>query len=111
MVYFKKAIEQFVLWIVCVFLFIGILFLPGTTEYETGRGGQFVSASYDYDLDRHVKNITGFFCLHKRKSRVRRVCPRSVLRGSDWGQGVEKFAPDCSDFDSGLYFWCVEGDF
>lgn len=61
MVYFKKAIEQFVLWIVCVFLFIGILFLPVTTEYRTGQGGQFESASYQYELDKHVANIKGFF--------------------------------------------------
>ncbi|WHX40941.1 ABC transporter permease subunit [Mesobacillus sp. AQ2] len=61
MVYFKKAIEQFVLWIVCVFLFIGILFLPVTTEYQTGQGGQFESASYQYELDKHIANIKGFF--------------------------------------------------
>ncbi|MFT9599670.1 ABC transporter permease subunit [Mesobacillus sp.] len=65
MVYFKKAIEQVVLWIVCVFLFIGILFLPGTTDFETGQGGQFISASYDYNLDTHMKNITGFFAYVK----------------------------------------------
>ncbi|WP_144480380.1 ABC transporter permease subunit [Cytobacillus oceanisediminis] len=61
MVYFKKAIEQFVLWIVCVFLFIGILFMPVTTEYQTGQGGQFESASYQYELDKHIANIKGFF--------------------------------------------------
>lgn len=61
MVYFKKAIEQFVLWIVCVFLFIGILFLPSKTDFEVGQGGQFKSASYDYELNTHIKNITGFF--------------------------------------------------
>jgi oligopeptide transport system permease protein len=61
MVYFKNAIEQFVLWIVCVLLFIGILFLPATAEYETGAGGQFISASYDYDFGSHIDNITGFF--------------------------------------------------
>ncbi|WP_226678552.1 ABC transporter permease subunit [Mesobacillus jeotgali] len=65
MVYFKKAIEQFVLWIICVFLFIGILFLPAKTNFETGQGGQFKSASYDYELDTHIKNITGFLAYIK----------------------------------------------
>lgn len=65
MVYFKKAIEQFVLWIVCVFLFIGILFLPSKTDFEVGQGGQFKSASYDYELDTHIDNITGFFAFVK----------------------------------------------
>ncbi|MBT2678535.1 ABC transporter permease subunit [Bacillus sp. ISL-35] len=65
MVHFKRAIEQFVLWIVCVFLFIGILFLPVTTEYQTGQGGQFESASYHYELDKHIDNIKGFFAFIK----------------------------------------------
>lgn len=65
MVYFKKAIEQFVLWIVCVFLFIGILFLPAKTNFETGQGGQFKSASYDYELETHIENIKGFFTFIK----------------------------------------------
>ena len=65
MVYFKKAIEQFVLWVVCVFLFIGILFLPSKTDFEVGQGGQFKSASYDYELETHIDNITGFFAFVK----------------------------------------------
>jgi oligopeptide transport system permease protein len=65
MVYFKKAIEQFVLWMICVFLFIGILFLPSKTDFEVGQGGQFKSASYDYELDTHIENITGFFAFVK----------------------------------------------
>ncbi|WLR54878.1 ABC transporter permease subunit [Mesobacillus subterraneus] len=65
MVYFKKALEQFVLWIVCVCLFIGILFLPSKTDFEVGQGGQFKSASYDYELDTHIENITGFFSFVK----------------------------------------------
>jgi oligopeptide transport system permease protein len=65
MVYLKKAIGQIVLWIVCVFLFIGILFLPATTDYETGQGGQFESASYDYEVDKHIDNIRGFFAYVK----------------------------------------------
>jgi oligopeptide transport system permease protein len=88
MVYFKKAIEQFALWIVCVFLFIGILFLPGTTEYETGKGGQFVSASYDYDLDRHIKNITGFFAYIKENKGLGEFVPGQTyadrIGGKTW---------------------------
>ncbi|RSD29579.1 ABC transporter permease subunit [Mesobacillus subterraneus] len=65
MVYFKKAVEQFVLWLICVFFFIAILFLPYTTKYEVGQGGQFESATYEYKVDRHIANIKGFFAYVK----------------------------------------------
>ncbi|WP_423408868.1 ABC transporter permease subunit [Heyndrickxia sp. MSNUG] len=75
MVYLKKAVEQFLLWIICVFLFIAILFLPNTTKYEVGKGGQFESASYVYDVDKHIANIKGFFQYIKENQGLGEIIP------------------------------------
>ncbi|MEH7300900.1 ABC transporter permease subunit [Neobacillus drentensis] len=57
----RSIVYQAILWLITIFLFLSLLFLPRTTSYQTGSGGEFLSAIYNYSFDQHVNQFTEFF--------------------------------------------------
>jgi len=54
-------VREVLLWFVVTLLFLTLLFLPRTAEYQTGQGDVFVSAKYDYSLEKHLQQFKEFF--------------------------------------------------
>ncbi|WP_210365406.1 ABC transporter permease subunit [Bacillus sp. REN3] len=71
----NKLFVNLILWITSVFLFICILFLPANTQYNVGKSGEFISASYNYDFSQHIHNIEGFFIHMKENKGLGELAP------------------------------------
>lgn len=57
----RSILRQILLWLITVFIFLSLLFMPRTAAYQTGAGGQFESASQTYSLGVHVQQFKDFF--------------------------------------------------
>ncbi|WP_423799589.1 ABC transporter permease subunit [Neobacillus sp. SAB-20_R2A] len=57
----RRILQQFLLWMITIILFLTLLFQPRTTEYQTGPRGMFISAKYSYTIEAHVDQFKEFF--------------------------------------------------
>ncbi|CAH2716438.1 hypothetical protein BACCIP111895_03625 [Neobacillus rhizosphaerae] len=63
----RSIFQQTLLWLITIILFLSLLLLPRSTTYQTGAGGMYVSASYNYSVDAHLKQFKDFFQYIKDK--------------------------------------------
>lgn len=57
----RSVLQQGLLWLFTIVLFLTLLFMPRTAAYETGAGGMYKSASYDYSVEAHMDQFKFFF--------------------------------------------------
>lgn len=55
------TIRYIVIWLFSFLILLLLLLIPMDTVFEEGRGGAFLGAIYDYQLENHVTNIKTFF--------------------------------------------------
>ncbi|SEJ74461.1 Binding-protein-dependent transport system inner membrane component [Bhargavaea ginsengi] len=48
-------------WLFSFVILVLLLLIPMDTVFEEGRGGSFMGATYDYQIQNHVANIQSFF--------------------------------------------------
>lgn len=57
----RSIVYQAILWLITIFLFLSLLFLPRTTSYQTGAGGMYTGAEYNYSFEQHMVQFEEFF--------------------------------------------------
>ncbi|KZE37090.1 hypothetical protein AV656_10925 [Bhargavaea cecembensis] len=58
---FKTIALRTAVWLFSIGILVLLLLIPMDTEFEEGRGGSFMGATYDYQVQHHVANIQSFF--------------------------------------------------
>jgi len=53
----KKIAGAFGIWLIAFGALVAILLLPTDTQFETGRGGSFQGAPYEYSIESHLQNF------------------------------------------------------
>jgi oligopeptide transport system permease protein len=80
----RSIVHQAILWIVTIFLFLSLLFLPRTAAYQTGPGGMYRGAEYQYSFDQHVSQFQEFFQYIKENKGLGTVYNNYSLTANIW---------------------------
>lgn len=80
-----KAIgKQLLLWAIILVIFLGLLLMPRTAHFTTGKGGELVSAGYGYSFKEHVNQFKDFFGYIKEHKGLGEVMVGYSLSDNIW---------------------------